>query len=664
MVVGSNQTVGVNLVNNKGRYGDLTDVQSLNNLEIGDFVIVEDITGYNTNTLFELSPELSDGDFDPNAADYMLVWDGSIWQIIDQDTGGSGITCPAPMTRSALLSLRNTGGLSKDCHYVITDYNRGTVGASIIQLHAVDLNTLGQSVLVKTGFDNTAWGGRYDIDTNRILELNDGIGNKVTGQEVVDTFPWGNTSVYDNIIEEGATFNYTDGNFFDNTIRTGAIVIVNNIGSGNFARNVIGEDSNVTWTAGDVRDNIIGTDAILNAGSTGDFDNNELQSFSRVDITGSGNADTNYIGQTSNLSVSAGFFNDNHLGTDSTFTSIGGTHYENTIEGSSIVTLTTTRNFYQNKISRNSTVVIGNHLVIASEFSATSVNTTGSSGNGIRYCKFLDSYSNTNMRNITTLYMFYCTVSNNSQISANDASRVQLGYLTLENFGRVLVSTNALLDSDYSTIADYGYIQVLQGRLYSRYSTIRGVSYIQHNSTGTNRVERVHVTTNSNIRFLGTSNNCRVYYSNISSGGTIYHNGGSTRCYFYYCDCTSSSQMYTQDSVNLRGYHLHASGNSQFYSIRVTATHYAYYCSMSGHGYVRMQDATGGRIYAVACSGQGLVRLLGSTAAGRIYYSSFHAYYYLYANNWTVTRTALHGYGRRTRTVTNPPSNGTYVENF
>lgn len=55
----------------------------------------------------------------------------------------SGATCPAPMTRAALIALRNSGGLSKDCDYVITDHVQGRlVAGTQIHLQAVDANTL------------------------------------------------------------------------------------------------------------------------------------------------------------------------------------------------------------------------------------------------------------------------------------------------------------------------------------------------------------------------------------------------------------------------------------------------------------------------------------------------------------------------------------------
>lgn len=93
------------------------------------------------------------------------------------------------MTRAELLSLRAASGLKKECHYVITDYNRANVGAATILLHAVDANTLSMEAEVKTSYDNIARHGLYDIDNNYLIELEDSNNNQVNGREAVDRFP-------------------------------------------------------------------------------------------------------------------------------------------------------------------------------------------------------------------------------------------------------------------------------------------------------------------------------------------------------------------------------------------------------------------------------------------------------------------------------------------
>ncbi len=127
--------------------------------------------------------------------------------------GGGGSTCPAPMTRADLLTLRAASGLSTECVYTITDYAVGTVGAgTVIQLHAVSSTQLSENVSVQTVFDNEAWTGVYNIDANRVLEMRDNLGNTVAGVSgtEVAVFDWGNPNVTRCTVR-GATWTQTIG---------------------------------------------------------------------------------------------------------------------------------------------------------------------------------------------------------------------------------------------------------------------------------------------------------------------------------------------------------------------------------------------------------------------------------------------------------------------
>lgn len=622
-------------------------------------------------------------------AQYIFDAETSTW--IEIPLGDN--TCSSAMTRSQLLAERNAGNLVKDCHYIITDYNRGNVGAASILLHAVDDNTLSMTAIVKTTFDNIAWDSRYDIDSNRITYLSDNRNNEVTHQDSVDNFPWGVTSVSDNRVYDGR-LNYTGGTVTDNTILQGAVVTVsagsfvdnminpeaNVVSSGNTQRNTFANESNSTINSGDFRENQVHSDATVISSTTGDVDNNVFGQLSSSTISGTSNVDnsvvdtdgnltitggslaTTRIMQAGNLVMSGGVLSDTTIAEDAQVTIRNGSNYENRFGTSTIFNQVGTGYVRYSTIEGTTTFTSGDvNLSNVSSYVST-VNTTGSTGTISN--SLLNRAYMVNLQNIPSLTITDSTISNYGQISANGASRLYVYRGTVTDGSRLLVSANRRLDTSYTNLDSYSYIQVTNGFLRANYCKLSSLGYIQHTSTGTNYAERTNVSSQSNVRFLATTNNCRVYYCNVNSGGSIYHNGSSSGCYFYYCNVSSSSQMYSQNSVNLRAYYNQASGNSQYYSLRVTATHYAYYNSMTGHGYIRHQDSTGGRVYAVHCSGQGLLRLLGATAAGRVYYSSFHAYYYLYANNWTVTRSGLHGYGRRTYTVTNPPANGTFTQNF
>lgn len=126
----------------------------------------------------------------------------------------TSVTCPAPMTRAALVVLRNAGGLTKDCDYVITDHVQGRlVSGTTIHLQAVNSNTLSENVSVKTTYDNDAWVGIYDIDRSLVLELHDNRGNVARGNNgnEVANFDWGNTA-YTHVLVDSSTLTVTYGN--------------------------------------------------------------------------------------------------------------------------------------------------------------------------------------------------------------------------------------------------------------------------------------------------------------------------------------------------------------------------------------------------------------------------------------------------------------------
>lgn len=162
----------------------------------------------------------------------------------------AGATCPAPMTRAALLALRASAGLSKDCDYVVTDHVQGRlVAGTAIHVQAVDASTLAMRVEVKTTYDNVAWSGIYDIDRALVLELTDNRGNVAKGLNggEVSNFDWGN-SAYTGCRVENATWTVTYGN----TAQMLRIAVWN------------GATFNTTGFSGSMQDNRIHTAANVN----------------------------------------------------------------------------------------------------------------------------------------------------------------------------------------------------------------------------------------------------------------------------------------------------------------------------------------------------------------------------------------------------------------
>lgn len=512
-----------------------------------------------------------------------------------------GSECPAPMTRTALLTLRNSGSLDINCHYVIIDYNRGTVGAAIILLHAVEPNTLSMSVKVKTTYDNLAWEGTYDIDLNLIESLHDNIGNDVYGQISVDTFPWGNASVAENEVREGR-LNYNGGVF---------------------------------------RENFIG------GGTT---------------VTTSGTVDQNRFAQNALVNISGGIFSQNTVENDANVTIVSGTNIHNSFESSTTYRQVGTGFVRYSELGGNSTVINGNTNITDSRMYDTDFNTTGSTGS-ITANSFHNT-SLTNLQNIPNLVVQGCSFQSRSQVSANGAARLRLYRCNGDGGGRFLVSASREMNCSYCDVKSYGYIQTTNGIFTINYSSATNLGYISHQSTGTNTVDRSHASTQGNIRFLNSVTGGRIYYSETSSGGTIYQSGTSTNCYHYYCNAASLGQMYVENSVDARHYYCSASdyGYVRAYGNN-TGQSIMYYSKAFARGFIEHLNITARqRFYSINASSQGIIRQTGG-AAGNTYYSGVTAYYYLFLTTSGVTRFGLFGRGRQTFNGT-PTTNGIGERNW
>lgn len=147
----------------------------------------------------------------PRGAVKRVQSDGVHWVVI---TPVSSIaTCPAPMTRAALLALRTAGTLRTECPYIITDFASGTlVAPNLIYMHATSTTELSENVSVDTApalGATSAFRGQYDIDANVVRFLEDDKDNRVHGATQVTTFPWANANWTNNLVHPGTTFTST-----------------------------------------------------------------------------------------------------------------------------------------------------------------------------------------------------------------------------------------------------------------------------------------------------------------------------------------------------------------------------------------------------------------------------------------------------------------------
>lgn len=584
---------------------------------------------------------------------------------MNQSTTHSGGCDENILTRAELIALRNSNSLEVGCHYTITDPSAdGTLDAQEITLHATNTGTLGTQADILTSHDAVAWEGVYDIDQNDVLEVTDNLENKVIANDAIIIFPWGITSVTDNHVTDGRLV-YNGGTVAGNTIGANSNVTVN---GGNFRNNVVTTDANVvsngvvdrnhfeaqsnaTINSGDFRENRVDSDATVTSSTTGDVDNNHFSSLSVVNISGAANLDANTVGQNANLTISGGSLADSSIQEDAQVTIRSGSNYENVFGTSTIFNQVGTGYVRYSTIEGTTTWTNGNTNMSNVHSYVSTVNTTGSVGT-ISNSTFNRAYMQ-NVQNIPSFTITDSTISNYGTVQTNGAARIYLYRTTVTDGGRILTSAGSRIDASYTKVQGNSYLQstVNGGILYANYCDVNSNSYIRNLTPNTNRAERCHVSSQSNIRFEGSANNCRVYYSRASGGGSVYHTGTSNNCYIYYSTADGLSQIYTQNSVNARIYYCSAQSRGYVRSLNNAATHYLYYCNASASGYVQMNNA-GGRMYAVNASSQAIVEKRGN--AGNIYYSNFSAYYYAYITRTGGTSSGLFGIGRRTHTITSP----------
>lgn len=481
---------------------------------------------------------------------------------------GGGDTCPDPMTRAALLTLRNSGGLTLGCRYTITDPpatgNFAPTALVFDAVSATELDREGEAVVPWSPNPVTVF---YDIDGNGYVRVIDHVRNDVRGNNAqIGQFPWGVANVYGNTLVD-TTLTYNTGNFYLNEL-TGSTVTVNSL----FHTNMV-------------------------------------------------------IGST----VSQG----------------GGT-------------------LSYNSVTRGSILVNGDLTIFQCEIGASLVNTTGSVGAGLRNCTFTNTFSANTMQNVADLDWAQVSVRDSARVLISGAARSYARYLNLSGYAYVSQSGGTSLDLDYSSLSDGSSIQVQAGWLYASGTEVVAGSAIQNGTSGTNRVLNAHVSSNGLIRFVGTATGCQCYYSRVSSGSRIEFTNGATNSYVYYCSADMSSFIQIDDSIDARVYYSAAQTQSRITVRGQTGQFQLYFCTAEVSSQINAVNGAGGGFYSLHVSAQSIVNLNDSAQTSRLFYSSFTAYYYLTMDGSVLntTRTAWHGYGRRSNTLTTLPPNGTYVQNF
>lgn len=121
-----------------------------------------------------------------------------------ENIGGGG-ACVVEVTTAELNALVAAEGLTPGCLYTITDFVQGNIVAgATVTLQALTTSQLSSACSVLTTYDTKAWNGIYDLDTNKLIQLEDNQGNvcEQTPESFglgihtcIEDFDWGNSRI-------------------------------------------------------------------------------------------------------------------------------------------------------------------------------------------------------------------------------------------------------------------------------------------------------------------------------------------------------------------------------------------------------------------------------------------------------------------------------------
>jgi len=452
------------------------------------------------------------------------------------------------ITCSQANSLQNAGSLEPGREYLVTDYNRGTVGAAQILTHAVTATALAWDVSVLTKFDDSAWMARWNPDTCRIIDMFDNLGNKVRSDngDEIERFPWGNALVSGNDFTD-VGFTYTAGTVRDNVGDPTSVLIVS---GGSITQTEIGPVADVRISGGTIDETKVGSGArlyvdgegfvsetvvdsdsyldtnllqirdsrlsarsqILGDGATGRIDRSSFDSAS-VDVRNSANVDFDELSITSNGRV---------LGN-----SAARIHLDN-VEITSNAYVQATANgeleINNSKVISSGLITSTNGVLLVNNTSVSDISRIQQSSNGSNRVdnSQLDSYGRVFFQNaadnnrlnyghVDSLGMLRFRGTTNGAIVERSKISSQ-GYIDLLN------DTNAVMR--YDSVADLGYI-ILNGNngVNASYSSLSGYGRMLVQGGSTGRILGVTIEGTAYVRLTNHASDLR--YSSFDS-------------YFYY----------------------------------------------------------------------------------------------------------------------------------
>ena len=542
-----------------------------------------------------------------------------------------GAACPAPMTRAALIALRNASSLRTECPYTITDFTQGRfLAGTTITLQAVAANELGLDGEINTLFDNTAWECRYDIDTNNLLMVQDNLNNRVTSELLgrVSSFDWGNTAYIQNTWEGNFSVTYgapyqVVGNVLT---RTGVLNLTGRAG-GTLNHNTIRGSLNLQASTLTVNNNDIPTTATItatsfNAGGTGLLTNtfHANAGFTVAARSGPVNVQGSVFGETSSVS---------HTGTGAF-----------TILNSRIIDAAT--------IAHSST---GAFNVTGGEVFGTATSITHATGTLSLTGSIVGPngrITKTGAASTGVLTVNYCNIGTAGFVTQSGANGMSLTGSSVQGAGYIQSASgsNSSVTVNYSAIDSQGYVNITAastaGTVNISGLNIHSNGYLEKSGTGNVSASYCLITGAGRIESRGVRN-LLVQYAVLSNIGRVVSNApagaGITDMFAY-----SSLQDYGIASFNATGA---AANNIIYSSVRGSTGSISFGGTNTGaavsrltvdNGVVSFTNNTAAfpNFLDVGVRDQGTLTVSGCTAAQDIRYSTIQSYSRVQITNKTA----------------------------
>lgn len=468
-----------------------------------------------------LYPEANDNDTVIVTSNGSNTWSISeVWKF-DQETWTwnlmpSGGSCPWPMTRAALRSLRTSWWLNKDCHYVITNPNaQGTLDVQEIILHAVNANTLSMQAGIFTSHDTLAWNGTYDIDLDDVLEVTDNLDNHVKHNVSIINFPWGKNTVYDNTVIWGRIIDNWANRISWNTVWLSAVLTSS---WGSQYNNTIEENATATFTWASSLSNTFEQDSAYTQVWTGYIRYSKVWTNSTVvngntNITNKQILDTQMNTTWSTWNISWGTFDWAVLNALQNITSL--TLNNLTMWAWSSISATWAARLYC-----NGNKLIGTGRILVSSGKELDVNYWGCNSNS-GYINVTDGKLTVNNCNLMNGYIQHSTPWTN------------------------IVSER--------TVSDW-YIRFLNSSTWNRVYYWEQSAYIDVSWTSTWCFIYYSGTSSNGKIYVQDSVNARLYHSEADSNATIRSRGNTGTHYMYYCKAMSWSTLEMLSKTGWRMY--------------------------------------------------------------------------------------------------------------